>query len=228
MPLEQVLTSWLLCVFINGVPVETLLRIWDSLLREGGKVLFRVGLALLKVHERELLACTEFEDGFLLLQQTIPRSVESLDCDSLMKAAFGKTGFLKKFKMEHLTELRRAHRAEVLAELDLPADHGTASGVRSFQQLTEQYLISIENLVDFADDNEQLAAAAHAPAAHVLTAPTPLLEATAEPVGELPSNRGYTTAAVLATEAVEGDERVADAAFLALVDEEDPDWYEDV
>ena len=67
---------------------------------------------LLKVHEKELLACNEFEDGFLLLQRTTPRSVESLDCDSLMKAAFGKTDFFKKFKMEQLAELRRAHRAE--------------------------------------------------------------------------------------------------------------------
>ena len=26
-PLEQVLTSWVFCIFIDGVPVETLLRI---------------------------------------------------------------------------------------------------------------------------------------------------------------------------------------------------------
>ena len=83
-------------------------------------------------------------------------------------------------------------------------------------------------MVDFVDDNEQLAAGAHAPAAHVPVARMPLLEATVEPVDELPSNRGYTTAAVLATEVVEGDEWVADTAFLALVDEEDPDWCEDV
>jgi hypothetical protein len=36
------------------------------------------------------------------------------------------------------------------------------------------------------------------------------------------------TAAVLATEPVEGDKWVADAASLALVDEEDHEWYEDV
>ncbi len=40
----------------DRVFVQTAARVWDSLLAEGAKVLYRVSLALLKLYEADLLA----------------------------------------------------------------------------------------------------------------------------------------------------------------------------
>lgn len=42
-------TEWVLCVFTTSLPPETTARVWDALLHEGAKVLYRVALALFKV-----------------------------------------------------------------------------------------------------------------------------------------------------------------------------------
>ena len=48
-PLEEVTASWFHSLFCTALPSETTARIWDVLLLEGPKILFRVGLALFKV-----------------------------------------------------------------------------------------------------------------------------------------------------------------------------------
>lgn len=45
-----VATDYFLCLFCTVMPSETAMRIWDALLLEGPKVLYRVALTLLKVH----------------------------------------------------------------------------------------------------------------------------------------------------------------------------------
>jgi len=42
------MTEWFLCAFTRTLPWSTVLRVWDMFLCEGVKVLFRVGLVLLK------------------------------------------------------------------------------------------------------------------------------------------------------------------------------------
>lgn len=49
------LFAWFLTIFVDGTPPALFLRLWDSFLYEGDKVLFRVALALLKMHEQQLL-----------------------------------------------------------------------------------------------------------------------------------------------------------------------------
>lgn len=49
------LFAWFLTIFVDGTPPALFLRLWDSFLYEGDKVLFRVALALLKMHEEQLL-----------------------------------------------------------------------------------------------------------------------------------------------------------------------------
>lgn len=41
-------TEWVLCVFTTTLPPETTARVWDALLHEGAKVVYRVALALFK------------------------------------------------------------------------------------------------------------------------------------------------------------------------------------
>ncbi|XP_051001765.1 carabin isoform X2 [Acomys russatus] len=43
------LPEWFLCLFTRSLPFPTVLRIWDAFLSEGVKVLFRVGLTLMRL-----------------------------------------------------------------------------------------------------------------------------------------------------------------------------------
>lgn len=49
------LFAWFLTIFVDGTPPALFLRLWDSFLYEGDKVLFRVAIALLKMYEAQLL-----------------------------------------------------------------------------------------------------------------------------------------------------------------------------
>lgn len=42
------MTEWFLCVYTRTLPWESILRVWDMFLCEGVKVIFKVGLVLLK------------------------------------------------------------------------------------------------------------------------------------------------------------------------------------
>jgi hypothetical protein len=41
-------------IFVNILPVETVLRVWDCFFYQGEKVLMRVTLTLLKIHEEQV------------------------------------------------------------------------------------------------------------------------------------------------------------------------------
>lgn len=57
--LEPVTMPWFLCIFVNTLPLYTACRVWDCLFWEGAIILFRVGLACLKLKEKNLSACRE-------------------------------------------------------------------------------------------------------------------------------------------------------------------------
>lgn len=57
--IEISLFAWFLTIFVDNVPVFVYLHIWDVFLHEGSKVLFRFALAILRLHESELLQMTD-------------------------------------------------------------------------------------------------------------------------------------------------------------------------
>lgn len=48
-------THWFMTVFTSSFPMHFVVRIWDAFLNEGWKIVFRIALALLKIHKEELL-----------------------------------------------------------------------------------------------------------------------------------------------------------------------------
>ncbi|GFV47385.1 TBC1 domain family member 2B [Trichonephila clavipes] len=52
--------NWFLTIFVDNVPVEIYLRIWDVFLYEGSKVLFRYALAFFKSCENEILQIKDY------------------------------------------------------------------------------------------------------------------------------------------------------------------------
>ena len=61
---------------------QTLLRIWDCFLLEGPKVLFRFALAILKLHEKEILQKT---DTISIMRHLKAAAKLTYDADGLIK-----------------------------------------------------------------------------------------------------------------------------------------------
>ncbi|KAG8586630.1 hypothetical protein GDO81_005438 [Engystomops pustulosus] len=55
-------SRWFICLFIDVLPIETVLRIWDCLFYEGSKILFRVALTLIKQYQAYILEAKNFPD----------------------------------------------------------------------------------------------------------------------------------------------------------------------
>lgn len=75
--------QWFMTIFTYNFPFSVVVRIWDSFLLEGWKVVFRVALGLLKKHEETMLRLG-FEEtmGFF---RTLPARIHA---DDVMKDAF--------------------------------------------------------------------------------------------------------------------------------------------
>jgi len=76
---------WFLCLFIGVLPTETVLRILDLFFTEGDKIMFRIGLALLKLNEKLILETVNQMELIELFSKVVPK-VE--DTQKLIKVAF--------------------------------------------------------------------------------------------------------------------------------------------
>ncbi|XP_064616291.1 uncharacterized protein LOC135480392 [Liolophura sinensis] len=83
--ISTVTLNWFMAIFFEAVPFETLLRIWDCFLLEGPKVLFRFSLAILKVHQHDLLQKT---DTISVMRHLKACAKLTYDIDGLIKTAF--------------------------------------------------------------------------------------------------------------------------------------------
>jgi len=94
-------SKWFICLFVDVLPVETVLRIWDCLFTEGSKMLFRVSLAILHVDEKNLLACKDM--GALMEEiKRFLQSKQTLECHTFMESVFSTTQYLKIGKIQKL------------------------------------------------------------------------------------------------------------------------------
>lgn len=84
-PITLCTTAWFMSCFIGTLPIEVVLRVWDSFFYEGSKTLFRIALTILKVGEKEIMSVTDPMEIFQVVQ-TIPRRL--LDANALMEACF--------------------------------------------------------------------------------------------------------------------------------------------
>ncbi|CAO3656775.1 unnamed protein product [Mucor hiemalis] len=69
MPTCSLVTShWFLTLYINILPVESVLRVWDCLFYDGQKVLFRIALGIFKLNEAEILSVNDPLEVFQVIQ----------------------------------------------------------------------------------------------------------------------------------------------------------------
>jgi len=101
---------WFLSIFVNVLPWETVLRVWDVLLYEGNRtMLFRTALALMDLHGPELLATKDAGDAVSLFQSL---AASTFDSSQLVLTAC--TGY-QTVDETNLQTLREKHRPKILA-----------------------------------------------------------------------------------------------------------------
>ncbi|XP_072181982.1 TBC1 domain family member 2B-like [Diadema setosum] len=110
--LSLVTFNWFVTCFCDNIPAETMLRIWDTVLSEGNKVLFRYSLAAFKLFEDEILKLNDYLKIFAFLRR-LPEMLT--DIQRLSQIAFDE---LNPFPKRHINNKRAIHKAHVKQQLD--------------------------------------------------------------------------------------------------------------
>ncbi|CAA7039611.1 unnamed protein product [Microthlaspi erraticum] len=135
---------WFLSIFMNMLPWESVLRVWDVLLFEGTRVmLFRTALALMELYGPALVTTKDAGDAVTLLQ-----SLAGSTFDSSQLVLTACMGYQNVHEIR-LQELRSKHRPAVIAALEersrgLQAfrdSKGIASKLYSFKQDPKSVLV---------------------------------------------------------------------------------------
>lgn len=101
-------SHWFNTVFAYSLPFEHLLRVWDVFLFEGWKIVFRVGILLLKSSEQQLL--TKSFEGMMAILNSNSKQLTAAQFpilgrspDTFMKASFSikVSKYLDRFKEEY-------------------------------------------------------------------------------------------------------------------------------
>ncbi len=91
--------QWFLTLFVYHFQFRAVLRVWDIFFTEGWKIIFRVGVALLKWEEKRLLTLP-FDE----LMPAIKALHEGKDCEGIITRSLNI-----KFKTEDLMKFRREY-----------------------------------------------------------------------------------------------------------------------
>ncbi|XP_040192187.1 growth hormone-regulated TBC protein 1 [Rana temporaria] len=107
-----VVSRWFICLFIDVLPVETVLRIWDCLFYEGSKIIFRVALTLIKQYQAFILESRNFPDVCDKFKE-ITKGQLVTECHLFMQKIFVDPGRLSKTS---IIKLREKHRSQLLTQ----------------------------------------------------------------------------------------------------------------
>lgn len=174
--IEISLFAWFLTVFVDNIPTAVYLHIWDVFLYEGSKVLFRFALAILKMHEADLLTLTDsaafnqylrtLEERHFNLKRLSEIAFRGLNPFSSSKVA-GKRAHYTTLVNEELRKIEAIRdqistaNAAAAAAARKPADQraevidgGGGKGVASNSSSSSSRKDTSQTLISFDDDNE--------------------------------------------------------------------------
>jgi len=123
--LTSICSEWFITWFAKCLPVQTTLRVWDTLFLEGFKVLFRVALGIFKLAEAEVLKCSSF-DAIMLSVKHWPRRI--IEHNELLKASFNGVPMLRRRDLHKAREaaVRRVEEEDE-ERARRAAEHGRAA-----------------------------------------------------------------------------------------------------
>lgn len=108
MPACSLVTShWFLTLFINILPIESVLRVWDCLFYDGQKALFRVALGIFKLNEAALLGVHDPLEVFQVIQNMPKRMI---DCHQLIDSTYQQYAAATRLKDDEIKERRGLFR----------------------------------------------------------------------------------------------------------------------
>lgn len=161
--LEPILymTEWFMCAFSRTLPWASVLRVWDMFLCEGVKILFRVGLVLLKCmlgSQEKVKSCQGLYETMELLRAIHPQYMrEGFLVHEIIELVVSE----KDIEKEHLAQLR--HWKETRGDLHCkspPRMHGAkaimAAEPPSRQDLKQMPTIIVESPLAPKTDRERV------------------------------------------------------------------------
>ncbi|CDJ59425.1 TBC domain-containing protein, putative [Eimeria maxima] len=98
---EWVAAEWFLCLFATSCPQPTVLRIWDCLMLEGPKILFRVALGVIFYFESQLAKMHSLEQVMGSLKAKLALLVEH---NELLRLCFHKLRSFPRRKLQKLQQ----------------------------------------------------------------------------------------------------------------------------
>ncbi|KAI3879864.1 hypothetical protein MKW98_018103 [Papaver atlanticum] len=134
---------WFLSIFVNMLPWESVLRVWDVLLFEGNRImLFRTALAIMELYGPALVTTKDAGDAVTLLQSL---AGSTFDSSQLVLTACMGFQFVNEVRLQ---ELREKHRPSVVAAVEERAkglrvwknSQGLASKLYSFKHDPESLI----------------------------------------------------------------------------------------
>lgn len=102
--MPAIVVKWLINAFVDTVPEETVLRIWDALIYEDWKVLYRVGFAILLMAHRSGELMTH--DAATILEFLSNIGWALYDCNAVFAVAFDEIDSKGKVKRARINRLR--------------------------------------------------------------------------------------------------------------------------
>ena len=78
-------SEWFLCLFSRSLKFNILVRIFDTFILEGYKIIYRFALAFLKAKEKDLIECK----GMDMIFKVMKKCFENIDIEEIIKTAFG-------------------------------------------------------------------------------------------------------------------------------------------
>lgn len=100
-PWSLVCMKWFVCLYLDILPIETTLRVWDCLFYEGPKILFRVALTLVLQNSEVILSArdsSQIVDTF----KSMTSQSENMECHQFMQKVFLDSQPLKMATIEKL------------------------------------------------------------------------------------------------------------------------------
>ncbi|EGO56891.1 hypothetical protein NEUTE1DRAFT_147410 [Neurospora tetrasperma FGSC 2508] len=131
--LETMTFQWFLSVFTDCLSAEALFRVWDVLLctHDGGVFLFQVALALLKLNERQLLACDSAAHIYSYINHQMTNHAISID--GLIQASEA----LRRVVQRDEVEARRAKAVDLEREMSLAREKRREEMQQQIKRLAE-------------------------------------------------------------------------------------------
>lgn len=169
---------WFLSLYINSMPMIFAFRIVDCFMAMGPKVLFQVGLAILKINGEELLQVTD-DGAFISLikgyfrslgdsahpNSTNPRHRQITNFQELLVVAFREFGVVTD---ETIASERRRFRQEIVQEIELFAKRSAIRNLKDHGRFTKDQIGLVYDQVV-----ESIYRARHAPGATPETKASP-------------------------------------------------------